>query len=280
LGYYSRARNLQQGVREVVSRYGGQMPDTLQAVRDLPGIGAYTAGAILSIAHNKPEPAVDGNVLRVISRLYRIEESVDQARTKNNIETLVRQMMEQTDRFGDFTQALMELGALICVPRSPRCDICPWQTGCIAARDQVQAALPKKKINEAPQAVQVYTGILIAEGRLLAEKRPASGLLAGMWQFPAVEILATEDAGGEWQAALQERFSQLGQPIQVQAEWRRLKHVFSHREWHLRAFHCSAVSLADAASPETRWLTKLEITAMNWAGPYRKLAAAVQDELL
>ncbi len=280
LGYYSRARNLQQGVREVMARYDGQVPDTAQAVRGLPGIGAYTAGAILSIAHNKPEPAVDGNVLRVISRLYRIEDSVDQARTKNKIETLVRQMMEQTARYGDFTQALMELGALVCVPRSPRCDACPWQVDCLATRHQVQAELPKKKINEAPRAVQVYTGILITNGRVLAVKRPASGLLAGMWQFPAVEFLASEVAASEWQAALLEQFSQLGQAIQVHAEWRQLNHVFSHREWKLRAFHCQSTSLDFADRPAARWLAKPEIKTLNWAGPYRKLAAGLQDELL
>ena len=280
LGYYSRARNLQQGVREVMSRYDGQVPDTAQAVRELPGIGAYTAGAILSIAHNKPEPAVDGNVLRVISRLYRIEDSVDQTRIKNKIETLVRQMMEQTERYGDFTQALMEFGALVCVPRSPRCEACPWQPDCIAARDQVQATLPKKKRNDVPRVVQVYTGILTADQRILAVKRPPSGLLAGMWQFPAVEFLATDDEGGEWQAALQEQFSQLGQTIRVQAEWRQLKHVFSHREWHLRAFHCTPVSLDVAGRPDACWLVKPEIKTLNWAGPYRKLAAAVQNELL
>ena len=280
LGYYSRARNLQQGVREVMARYDGQVPDTVQAIQELPGIGAYTAGAILSIAHNKPEPAVDGNVLRVISRLYRIEESVDQARTKNKVETLVRQMMEQTDRYGDFTQALMELGALVCVPRSPRCDACPWQDECIAARHQVQAELPKKKAAEAPRAVQVYSGILIADGRVLAVKRPASGLLAGMWQFPAVEFLATEVAASEWQAVLLNEFSQLGQTIQVHAEWRQLSHVFSHREWKLRAFHCQSTSLDFADRPAACWLTKPEIKTLNWAGPYRKLAAGVQDELL
>lgn len=280
LGYYSRARNLQQGVREVMANYGGQVPDTAQAVRGLPGIGAYTAGAILSIAHNKPEPAVDGNVLRVLSRLYRIEDSVDQARTKNKVETLVRQMMQQTDRYGDFTQALMELGALVCVPRSPRCEGCPWQVDCLAARHQVQAELPKKKINEAPREVQVYSGILIANGLVLAAKRPASGLLAGMWQFPAVEIMAAEVAASEWQTALMEQFSQLGQTIQVHAQWRQLNHVFSHREWKLRAFHCESVSLDFADRPDARWLAKPDIETLNWAGPYRKLAVAVQDELL
>ncbi len=282
LGYYSRARNLQQGVREVVARYDGQVPDSPQDVRSLPGVGNYTAGAILSIAHNKPEPAVDGNVLRVISRLQRIEEPVEQSRTRKQIEQIVRDMMEQTDRYGDFTQALMELGALVCTPRSPRCGACPWQTGCIAARDQVQAELPKKKAAEPPRQVQVYTGILIVDGRVLAVQRPKTGLLAGMWQFPAVEVLSPEQQQTERElaSALRQRFQQLGQTVRLHDEWQRLNHVFSHRQWDLRAFLCDGEAADFSHRPDARWLTGAELKTLNWAGPYRKLADRVHTELL
>ena len=282
LGYYSRVRNLQQGVREVVARYGGQVPDSAQEVRKLPGVGEYTAGAILSIAHNKPEPAVDGNVLRVISRLQRIEEPVEQSRTRKQIEQMVRDMMEQTGRYGDFTQALMELGALVCTPRAPRCGACPWQADCIAARDRVQAELPKKKPAEPPRQVQVHTGILIADRRVLAVQRPKTGLLAEMWQFPAVEVLLPEQQSSEAAAAstLLQSFLQLGQTVLLRCEWQRLNHVFSHRKWDLRAFLCDAAAVDFTWRPDARWLTGAELKALNWAGPYRKLAARVQTELL
>ena len=280
LGYYSRARNLQQGVREVMTRYGGQVPAKAQAVRQLPGVGSYTAGAILSIAHNQPEPAVDGNVLRVISRLHRIEQPIDQNKTKQQIEMLVRRLMAQTDRYGDFTQALMELGALVCTPRSPRCADCPWQADCVAARDQVQAELPKKKILAAPRLVQVYTGILIAEGRILAVKRPQTGLLAGMWQFPAAEILSPTATDGELRDALRAVFEQLGYTVTLHGEWRQMNHVFSHRQWNLRAVFCDAIALDINDGAAARWLTGAESKQLNWAGPYRKLAAAIQAELL
>lgn len=282
LGYYSRVRNLQQGVREVVARYGGQVPDSPQDVRKLPGVGDYTAGAILSIAHNKPEPAVDGNVLRVISRLQRIEEPVEQSRTRKRVEQMVRDMMEQTTRYGDFTQALMELGALVCTPRSPRCGSCPWQDDCIAARDQVQAELPKKKAAEPPRQVQVHTGILIANQRVLAVQRPKTGLLAGMWQFPAVEVILPEQqlSEAELALALQQRFQQLGQTVLLRCEWQRLNHVFSHRQWDLRAFLCDAAAADFTHRPDASWLTGAELKTLNWAGPYRKLADRVQTELL
>jgi len=193
LGYYSRARNLQNGVREVVARYGGKVPETKEAMRSLPGVGRYTAGAVLSIAHNKPEPAVDGNVLRVFSRLLRIEEPVEIASVRRKIEQAVRAMMEKSDRRGDLSQAIMELGALVCVPRSPRCEQCPWQMSCEAFRLQLQTVLPRKKALVVPRVVQVYSGILIEEGRVLVVRRPESGILAGMWQFPSIEVLSDNE---------------------------------------------------------------------------------------
>ena len=280
LGYYSRARNLQQGVREVLARYGGRMPATAAEVRQLPGVGDYTTGAILSIAHNQPQPAVDGNVLRVISRLYRIEEPAEQSRTKTRVVQLVQDLMTQTDRYGDFTQALMELGALVCTPRSPRCLECPWHESCIAARDGMQGDLPRKKTAEAPRQVQVCAGILIAQSKVLSVKRPNKGLLAGMWQFPAVEVLSPQLQVAELQAALVAEFSELGHKVALGEEWRRLTHVFSHRQWHLRSFICEAGLLDLGEHPSARWLTSAEIDSVNWAGPYRKLAADVQAELL
>ena len=280
LGYYSRVRNLQQGVREVLSRYGGTVPQTPEAVKKLPGVGDYTAGAILSIAHNKPHPAVDGNVLRVISRLHRIEDPIEQSRTRKRVEQLVQELMDRTERYGDFTQALMELGALVCTPRSPRCPDCPWLQSCAAARDGVQGELPKKKTAEPPRQVQVYTGILIAEGKVLAVRRPDTGLLAGMWQFPASEGLTPGLHSSELQAALLAVFSALGQTVALGEAWRRLTHVFSHRQWNLHSYLCDATEPDFNESTSLRWLTSAEMAMVNWAGPYRILAADVQSELM
>ncbi len=279
LGYYSRARNLQQGVREVVARYGGKVPDTRVGMRSLPGVGAYTAGAVLSIAHNIPEPAVDGNVLRVFSRLLRLEEPVESKPVRQRIEQAVRTMMEKTCRKGDFTQALMELGALVCAPRSPQCEACPWQPSCEAFRHQRQTVLPRKKIAAAPRVVQVYSGILIVAGRVLAVRRPDSGILAGMWQFPSIEAFADVEDESSLKNELVAHFAELGQIVGLQSEWRRLTHVFSHREWKIRAFRVESRRSDKKVSPDKKWLTGPELKPGLWAGPHRKLAAWLSAEL-
>lgn len=274
LGYYSRARNLQRGVREVLARYGGQVPDSHAAAIALPGVGAYTAGAILSIAHNKPEPAIDGNVLRVFSRLLKIEEPVDQPQTRRRIDAAVRAMMEAVPRYGDITQALMELGAIVCLPRNPRCDECPWKDGCIACQQKVQGSLPRKKSPEPVRVVEVYTGILIAGGRVLTVKRPPRGLLAGMWEFPSVETAA----GTETELAVSQlcrRFQELGQEVAVDSEWLSMTHTFSHREWRLRSFVCRPQRIDEKSAEGIRWMDQGQLLEAVWAGPYRKLSAQV-----
>ena len=268
LGYYSRARNLHQGVKEVVARYGGQVPDSHEEVLSLPGIGDYTAGAILSIAHNKPEPAIDGNVLRVISRLQKIEEPIEKLQTRRRIDAAVRSMMAAVPRYGDITQALMELGAIVCIPGNPRCDGCPWTEFCLARKDGVQGSLPKKKSPAPVQIVEVSSGILIENGSVLAVKRPAKGLLAGMWEFPSAEGLQPLCA----------RFQELGREVSVASEWRVLKHTFSHREWRMRIFLCRAVQLPDTTTEGARWMDRKQLAEATWAGPHRKVAAWVAAE--
>lgn len=143
LGYYSRARNLQTAAREVKANYGGVVPDTPKEIAKLKGVGSYTAGAILSIAYEKPEPAVDGNVMRVFSRLLYMEDDIAKPATRVKFEHLVRQTIPH-DRAGDFNQALMELGALICLPRTPHCLTCPVFDYCLARKEGVQKELPVK----------------------------------------------------------------------------------------------------------------------------------------
>ena len=280
LGYYSRVRHLQQGVREVQARYGGHLPDSRAEIGALPGIGPYTAGAILSIAHNKPEPAVDGNVLRVFSRLLCIREPVDRLPVKRRIETAVREMMAGISRCGDVTQALMELGALVCIPRNPRCDACPWQIHCAARLENAQDALPIRKTPAPPRTVHVLTGLLVRDGRVLAMQRPPRGLLAGMWEFPSVESPDAPAALGDVEQLLQERFHELGQDISVQAEWRPLTHIFSHRQWQMRTFFCQGGRRALPGAVETGcWLDRERIASLTWAGPHRKIAAWLDQEV-
>lgn len=198
LGYYSRARNLQAGAREVIDRFGGKVPDSKEEISTLKGVGPYTAGAILSIAYNRPEPAVDGNVMRVLSRYFLMEEDIAKASTRVKLEKLALELIPE-GAAGDFNQALMEFGATVCTPRSPHCLTCPVMEGCRARLEGREAELPLKTKAKPPRleprAVAVIEGTGPREGMLLIRRRPQQGLLAGMWELPHVEV-QREAAGG------------------------------------------------------------------------------------
>ena len=179
LGYYSRARNLHGAARMVRERHRGKLPDQVDALRELPGVGEYTAGAVASIAFGRPEPAVDGNVRRVLSRLYDLE-----APTPAALRRLAADLVP-ADRPGDFNQAMMELGATICTPRSPACDACPVARWCRARELGVQEERPLRKKRTAVPEETVETAVIVrSDGALLLTRRPEYGLLGGLWEFP------------------------------------------------------------------------------------------------
>jgi A/G-specific adenine glycosylase len=182
LGYYARVRNLHKAAGEIAARFGGRIPERLEEILRLPGIGRYTAGAILSIAFGQAVPAVDGNVRRVISRLYAIEESVDDDEVRERIEELVKTLVPTRDP-GRFNQALMELGAVCCTPKSPVCPSCPLQDDCRARLQGVVHRLPVRgKKKSVPHREVVAAVIRDGEGRLLLVQRPSNGLLGSLWK--------------------------------------------------------------------------------------------------
>jgi len=187
LGYYSRARRLQEGARVVRERHGGSLPMTSETLRDLPGVGEYTAGALASIAFGEAVPAVDGNVRRVLSRMFDLADP-----SPSKLREVAGELVDP-ERPGDFNQALMELGALTCVPRSPRCEACPLSSVCLALERGTVEERPrpraKKPVPEVDVAVVVAVARDISGGlRFLLRKRPDTGLLAGMWEFPGVDV--------------------------------------------------------------------------------------------
>lgn len=277
LGYYSRARRLQQGVREVVANYGGEPPTNRDALLKLPGVGDYTAGAILSIAHEQPEPAIDGNVSRVISRLLHIDEPIERPGSRQRVAAAVKNLLEGSLRCGDMTQALMELGALVCLPRNPHCSECPWSSDCQALLCGNQESLPVKTAKKPPRPINVFTGILIAQEKVLAVRRLAAGLLGGMWEFPSVETPpASSDEVGL--TALAERFRALGGNVAIGMQWRGFKHVFSHREWSLRVYFCEALDVDFSPRENVLWLERQALPKMIWAGPHRKISGWLASE--
>lgn len=191
LGYYARARNLHACARAVVAR--GGFPDTVEGLLELPGVGPYTAAAVASIAFDQPAVAVDGNVERVVARIFAIEEPLPLS--KPAIRAGAAKIADGVTRPGDFTQAFMELGATVCTPRNPQCGICPWQKACRARDLGIAATLPRKVPKKARPIRQGHVYILQRrDGAVLIEKRSGQGLYQGMYQFPTTEWTITDSA--------------------------------------------------------------------------------------
>ena len=231
LGYYSRVRNLQKAARIVCEQYGGQLPGDLAALKKLPGIGDYTAGAIASIGFGIPAPAVDGNVLRVFARLYNDEGDIMQPAVK--AATTQKVMAQQpAEAPGDFNQALMELGALVCTPGQPDCAACPLQALCLGRQSGNPARLPQKAPKKARKKCELTLCLAQdAAGRWLLQKRGEQGVLAGLWQPPvlAEEALDEKEALAAAQKLLPAAVLLKEKPLKA-------KHIFTHLEWHMTAY--------------------------------------------
>lgn len=263
LGYYSRARNLRTGVSEVLARYGGELPQTRQEVESLTGVGNYTAGALLSIVHGIPEPAVDANVLRVFSRLFCLQQSISSASGRRCVTSLVREVIP-ADRPGDFNQAIMDLGSSIC-GREPQCPKCPLSAECLAYREGRQSQLPLKSKKTKPKPVSMIVGIFSKDGRYYLRKRPDDGLLGGMWEFPTVELL------GEPVETLQSLLSGSARVDWVEY-WCNLQHVFSHRVWNMQVYRCMVSDLDQVLPANGSWLKLSDINALPLGKPHRVIA--------
>lgn len=229
LGYYSRARNLQKSARAVIERYGGRFPETYQGLLSLPGVGPYTAGAIASICFELPCAAVDGNVLRVIARLTGDGRPVDLPQVRREVSAELERVYPP-GRCGAFTQALMELGAIVCTPRSPDCARCPAEAFCAARRQDRTGTLPVRSPKK-PKRAEDHTVFLLQCGEDFALcRRTEKGLLSGLWQFPNTDgHLSAAEALGWAQAA----------GVQPNSLCRKLlrKHIFTHIRWEMVSYH-------------------------------------------
>lgn len=260
LGYYSRARNLQKAAREIVSTYGGSMPKTRKEVESLPGIGEYTAGAVLSIAYGEREPAVDGNVLRIYARLYDVEDDVMKAKGKKRIRALVEDTLPE--EAGEFTEALMDLGQEICIPKFPKCKECPVKEYCKARKLGKETLLPVRTKKKPPEELEASVALIEKDGKFLMHKRPPKGMLSNMWEFPMV----LDKNGEESRKHLEEVWGEIEEgPL-----WK-LKHVFSHRVWHMKAYIVNLKNTADLK--DTEWFSREEFKEIPLAGPHARLAA-------
>ena len=248
LGYYNRVRNLQRAAQVVVERYGGQVPASFEELRALPGIGEYTAGAIASIAFQLPVPAVDGNVLRVISRVLTRFDNILDPKVKRRMEGEIREILPQ--RVGDFNQSLMELGAMVCLPGGPpKCLVCPLRNLCRGYAQGVAEELPVKT-KPKPRKKQARTLFLLfsQEGRVALRRRPEQGLLAGLWELPGTEGALSREEAAAWLATQ-------GVPVGELSPGPEAKHVFSHVEWHMGSWVAQNVEEV----PGFVWVTREEL---------------------
>ena len=249
LGYYSRVRNLKKAAIQIMEQHGGFFPEEYDQVRALPGIGDYTAGAICSIAFDFPTPAVDGNVLRVVSRLTEDATPVDDLRYRRQVRDQLATVYPKDA--GAFTQALMELGATVCGPNwAPRCEECPVKTICAAAKHGTAENYPVKKPKAKRRTEEKTVFILSCDGAYALEKRPDKGLLAGLWQFPNTEgKLEVPQA----MAYLEEQGLR---PREVLRQLER-KHIFTHISWEMRGIYVEVMERAEKYT----WLSADEIRA-------------------
>ena len=247
LGYYSRVRNLKKAAQQIVSQYGGVFPGEYEKILALPGIGEYTAGAICSICFDLPTPAVDGNVLRVISRITDDATPIDLPAQKKAVNLALAQIYPENA--GDFTQALMELGATVCGPnRKPDCENCPCRDFCLGHLHGTAESLPVKAPKKQRREENLTVFILSCDGKYSLEKRPDAGLLAGLWQFPNI-------AGHfDTQESLK-KAEALGIPVKDILRQTDKKHIFTHIQWNMRGIY---IEVSKAAGDYV-WLTPEQI---------------------
>ena len=261
LGYYSRARNLQKAAQKVCAEHNGRLPDSFEELLGLPGIGRYTAGAIASIAYGKKEPAVDGNVLRIITRLIASREDILQEKVKRAVEVLLRPILP--DKAGDFNQALMDLGAMVCLPKgAAKCSNCPLQKLCLAYDEGLTQELPYKAPKKSRRIEKHTILLLTCDDEAALQRRPAKGLLAGLWELPNLPGHLTQNEIKTYLKAQQLELVSLTALPEA-------KHIFSHIEWQMIGYHAkvrfaqvkeTATSYGKSGNEALHWVLKEELS--------------------
>lgn len=283
LGYYSRARNLHAAAQQVLRDFNGCLPETAPDLIKLPGIGRYTAGAIASIAFNQHAPVLDGNVIRVLSRLVDLSDDVTQTATRNALWHLAEQLVPE-DRPGDYNEALMELGQQVCLPTNPHCLLCPLAHVCLARQYGTQAERPVRPPRKHTPHYDVVAGIIWRNGRpapsgeFLIAQRPLDGLLGGLWEFPGGKL----EAGETLEQALQrEILEELAIVIVPGSFLIAVAHAYTHFRITLHAFHAaySGGEPQDIGVTDHAWVTLDEVDTYAFAVTDRKIIAALRDSL-
>ena len=286
LGYYSRVRNMQTAAQQIMSEFEGKFPSTYEGISSLKGIGPYTAGAISSIAFNLPQPAVDGNVMRVLARLFEVNHDIGNPSNRKIFQAMMEVLIDP-DRPGDFNQALMDLGSDIEAPVNPRPEESPVKEFSAAYQHGTMDRYPIKAPKKKP--IPIYLKALVVQnnqGQFLLEKNESEKLLAGFWHFPLIEVDEFSD-----QTQDLDLFSQVAEPIlelgpspqesfeqdyDLEVDWQDLrfeevKHIFSHRKWHIQIIAGRVAETQEYADREVLWLSPEEFSNYPLAKPQQKI---------
>lgn len=286
LGYYSRVRNMQTAAQQIMSEFEGKFPSTYEGISSLKGIGPYTAGAISSIAFNIPQPAVDGNVMRVLARLFEVNHDIGNPSNRKIFQAMMEVLIDP-DRPGDFNQALMDLGSDIEAPVNPRPEESPVKEFSAAYQHGTMDRYPIKAPKKKP--IPIYLKALVvqnSQGQFLLEKNESENLLAGFWHFPLIEVDEFSD-----QTQDLDLFSQVAEPIlelgpspqesfeqdyDLEVDWQNLrfeevKHIFSHRKWHIQIIAGRVAETQEYADREVLWLSPEEFSNYPLAKPQQKI---------
>jgi A/G-specific adenine glycosylase len=275
LGYYARARHLHQAAQIIVTQYNGRIPSQKEALFRLPGVGRYTAGAILSIAFGQDEPAVDGNVQRVLCRLFKIKSDIRKKETHARLWRLARELLPSGSA-GPFNQALMDLGASICISGEPRCLICPVSQWCAARKTGQPSLLPYKSRKKVLPHYDVAVGIIGKRGKLLIAQRPEKGLLGGLWEFPG----GKRERGESLEECLtREIQEELGIHIEVTSLLATLQHRYSHFKVTIHAFRCHLLKGRPKAlgCKTCRWVSWQDLNQYAFPSANAKILAALES---
>ncbi len=271
LGYYTRARNLHKAAQIIVEKFEGKIPSDLTSLQSLPGIGRYTAGAIASIAFQKPVSLVDGNVARVLARIFNLKKDISKPDTQKILYGLAETLVSEKEP-GNFNQALMELGSLVCIPEIPKCSICPVQALCLAYQKGDPSKLPIKSKGVQVKEIDMVVGMLTKNGKILVRRRPERGIWGGLWEIPGTVRAASQTP----EEALKEEFKEtLGVAIKIQKKVQPIKHQFTHRKALIHPFHCEIIRNGNIKSKRTniRWATVKELKKLSFSVPHQKILA-------
>jgi A/G-specific adenine glycosylase len=273
LGYYTRARNLHKAARAVVENHGGQIPDSFDGLLSLPGVGRYTAAAVGSIAFGLAAAVLDGNVIRVLSRLDCIKDDPSNPKIRERLWQRAEDLLDPAHP-GDFNQAMMELGATVCLPRNPLCLTCPVAAACIARASGLQDKLPiRKKAAKLPLQI-VAVGLIWKSGKLLIDKRKPEGLLGGLWEFPGGKRLRGEKLPA---TIVREAKEELDIAIEAGRQVCVVEHAYSHFRVRLHVFDCRFISgrVRCRSCDDFRWIRPQDLDRFAFPGANRKIFAFI-----